>query len=57
METNEKSQAVLKLIRDVSGDLYEASADGKIETAEAIKALLNAVPDLLALAGVSAAGN
>lgn len=52
METNEKAQAVLKLIHDVSGDLYEASQDGKIETAEAIKALVNAAPSLLALAGV-----
>ena len=55
MKTNE--QARQALIHEVSGQLLEASKDGKIDVAEMVNVAISNLPSVMVLAGVNPGGS
>lgn len=54
MNTNEQAQKIIELIHNVSGQLLEASRDGKIDMGELVQVGLKNLPTILSMAGVNA---
>jgi len=57
MKTNEQARQALTLIHEVSGQLLEASKDGKIDVAEMVNVAISNLPSVMVLAGVNPGGS